>query len=363
MWNESRRELVALRNAGISFLLARRRAFGEEDAGAFLLSSGLGDQHALHKDAYYIPTRLPWMLDVEESGTSKRARRQKSTQGQNSLFNLDSGLMLSPPTDQNATTSDLKANLSGRARAYLAALGVGDPDGEDAETLWLHALAIGYAPDYHAENQDAGRYGFTRVPIPRMLTTLRQGRELGQRVASCVDVDVEHVRSAPGATAFWQGLGRVGSTSDPQATVRADDLVLRGWAVVQTKGVFATDGPVVVRGLNEQERQARVGLAESLGMGTHEIDALLGAQVMDIVMNEVPSWTGVPTTVWDFKVGGYAVLRKWLSYRDAQVLKRPMTINEARGFSDIVRRLSDLRLMGPALSDHYKRVAAEPGLW
>ena len=77
MWNEARPELVTLRHAGVRFLLARNRAFGEGDAGAFLLSSALGDQHALHKDAYFIPTRLPWLY-VEDSATARHGRGRRA---------------------------------------------------------------------------------------------------------------------------------------------------------------------------------------------------------------------------------------------------------------------------------------------
>ena len=43
---------------------------------------------------------------------------------------------------------DYRANLSEKARAYLQTLGFNEPDQnkEAAEVLWLHALAIGYAP-------------------------------------------------------------------------------------------------------------------------------------------------------------------------------------------------------------------------
>jgi hypothetical protein len=49
----------------------------------------------------------------------------------------------------------------------------------------------------------------------------------------------------------------------------------------------------------------------------------LGDQVLDIYLNDHACWRGVPGAVWDYKIGGFQVLRKWLSYRDRRVLGRP----------------------------------------
>jgi hypothetical protein len=62
------------------------------------------------------------------------------------------------PTDLlNAGHADrTRANLSAAVRTYLANLQLPNPD-EDiaaAEFVWLHALAICYAPAYLSENED-----------------------------------------------------------------------------------------------------------------------------------------------------------------------------------------------------------------
>ena len=42
---------------------------------------------------------------------------------------------------------------------------------------------------------------------------------------------------------------------------------------------------------------------------------LLGESTHDIYLNETASWRNVPERVWDFAIGGYQVMKKWLSYR------------------------------------------------
>src|SRR5665648_660439 len=58
LWNEARANLVRHAAPGAKYLLARCRAPKALDGSAFMISSCLADQHALHKDAYLIPMTL-----------------------------------------------------------------------------------------------------------------------------------------------------------------------------------------------------------------------------------------------------------------------------------------------------------------
>ncbi len=58
--------------------------------------------------------------------------------------------------------------LPRRPDLSLPRLGLTDPDA-DAETaglIWMHALAIGYAPAYLTENADGIRQDWPRIPLP-----------------------------------------------------------------------------------------------------------------------------------------------------------------------------------------------------
>ena len=89
---------------------------------------------------------------------------------------------------------------------------------------------------------------------------------------------------------------------------------------------------------------------------TNEDRDVLGEQVLDIYLNDHARWRGVPGAAWDYKIGGFQVLRKWLSYRDKRVLGRDLTTDEARTFTTIARRLTALVLLGPKLDTNYLRV-------
>jgi Type ISP C-terminal specificity domain len=70
------------------------------------------------------------------------------------------------------------------------------------------------------------------------------------------------------------------------------------------------------------------------------------------------SQRNVPDEVWNFTIGGYQVLKKWLSYRESPLLGRALTPAELRYARDVSRRLAALRLMAPALDANYRACAA-----
>ena len=65
----------------------------------------------------------------------------------------------------------------------------------------------------------------------------------------------------------------------------------------------------------------------------------LGRTTFDIYLNRSAFWRNVPAAVWSYKLGGYQVLKKWLSYRERGVLDRPLTPKEVLHFTDIARRI------------------------
>ena len=52
-----------------------------------------------------------------------------------------------------------------------------------------------------------------------------------------------------------------------------------------------------------------------------QCDALpaLGETTFDIHLNDRAFWRNVPANVWTYRLGGYLVLKKWLSYRECAV--------------------------------------------
>ena len=64
----------------------------------------------------------------------------------------------------------------------------------------------------------------------------------------------------------------------------------------------------------------------------------------DIYLNDVAYLRNVPAAIWTYKLGGYQVLKKWLSYREQKVLGRPLLPEEVQHFTDTARRIA--RILG-----------------
>ncbi len=80
--------------------------------------------------------------------------------------------------------------------------------------------------------------------------------------------------------------------------------------------------------------------------------AVLGETTFDVYLNGEAFWRNVPTAVWDYRLGGYQVLKKWLSYRENTVLDRRLLPEEVQHFADTARRIGALLI---ATSDRPER--------
>jgi hypothetical protein len=90
---------------------------------------------------------------------------------------------------------------------------------------------------------------------------------------------------------------------------------------------------------------------------------LLGSSTHDIYLNNSVCWQNVPEKVWDYTIGGYQVIKKWLSYREFALLGRPLAVGEAREVTEMARRIAALILLQPELDANYQRVKAQTFDW
>ena len=71
----------------------------------------------------------------------------------------------------------------------------------------------------------------------------------------------------------------------------------------------------------------------------------LGATTFDIHLNADAYWRNVPAAVWRYQLGGYQVLKKWLSYREHPILGRPLESDEVQHLTDTARRIGAILLL------------------
>ncbi|MGH7067694.1 MAG: type ISP restriction/modification enzyme [Acetobacteraceae bacterium] len=206
---------------------------------------------------------------------------------------------------------------------------------------------MGYSPAWLEENADAIRQGWPHVPLPDSAELLRSSAALGARVAALLDPDTPVPGVTAGTTAAALASIAVPATRGGGAMSEADRAVTAGWGHAGKDGaVMPGRGQIAKRDYGETEA---VAAAEATS---------LGVQTLDIYLNGEAFWRNIPETVWSFTIGGYQVLKKWLSYREEELLGRALTPGEMRYFRDVARRLAALRLMAPALDANYRACAA-----
>ncbi|MEI2770990.1 MAG: type ISP restriction/modification enzyme, partial [Candidatus Competibacter sp.] len=227
--------------------------------------------------------------------------------------------------------NEYQPNLSNAATEYLARLDA------DAPTLFHHIVAILHAPTYRTDNAGALKQDWPRIPLPATRDQLLASAELGRQIAALLDTETP----LPGIT---QGKPRPELANIALLTVvdsvpvTPEHLKLTaGWGHVGKGGVtMPGKGRTESRPFTAQEQPA------------------LGDETLDVSLNTDCHWKNVPRPVWDYTLGGYQVLKKWLSYREYELLNRPLSADEALEFTWMARRIAALILLRPALDENYR---------
>jgi hypothetical protein len=95
------------------------------------------------------------------------------------------------------------------------------------------------------------------------------------------------------------------------------------------------------------------------GQGHREELTSAEGPAYDVWLNDVAYWHHVLAAVWDYTLGGYPVLKKWLSYRERRVLGRDFMPQDVRAFSAIARRIAAILGMQAGLDGSYRGVKGE----
>ena len=158
---------------------------------------------------------------------------------------------------------------------------------------------------------------------------LAQSAARGRELAHLLDSDTP----VPGVTS-GRLRPEIAAIAVPATThdrnMSGDDFALTaGWGHYGAGGaVMPGQGRIVERPFTPEERAA---LGDALPM--------LGKTTFDVHLNACAYWRNVPAAVWGYKLGGYQVLKKWLSYRERAILGRPLHPVEVQHFTDTARRI------------------------
>ena len=227
------------------------------------------------------------------------------------------------------TGTERRANLSGKAQRYLAHLGLG------VEDLFHHVLATLHDPAYREANAGALRMEWPRIPLPGWpdgkaggaAQALARSAAHGRKLVTLLDPETS-VRGVTQTPLRPEIAVIAVPTTELGHNMTGDDFaVTAGWGHFGAgDAVMPGKGRIVERPYAPEE---------SAAMGDATIDVHLNGDVF---------WRNVPSAVWDYRLGGYQVLKKWLSYREHEVLSRRLSAEEVRHFTNTARRIGALLL-------------------
>ena len=283
-----------------------------------------------------------------------------------------------------------RPNLSPAARRYLERLDL------TVEDLFHHVLAVLHDPAYRQANAGALRMEWPRILLPGWPDLsapagqgARSGRgasrsaqfpggEGGSRTAPTSDLAEHAAQTLAASAARGRELARLLDSDTPvrgvtegalrpeiaaiavPATVdrhnmAGDDFALTaGWGHFGSgQAVMPGQGRIEQRAYTRAEREAlnaAVPLRHSGARRNPGPDpaSTLGDTTFDVYLNDRAYWRNVPAAVWNYKLGGYQVLKKWLSYRERAILGRPLLPQEVQHFTDTARRIGAILLLTDA---------------
>jgi hypothetical protein len=292
----------------------------------------------------WIEARQKQPMDAFDRGYVTRSLADNFGNGLSNFFPL----LLHQPGDL-LNDAQAHANLSTKAEEYLASVG------ESHEALFFHAIAILHSPAYRTENQGALRQDWPRIPLPTDAQILKASAKLGRQIASLLDIDskVKGVNEPP-IRSELQSIAVIEREGKGAVNPDEGDLELTaGWGHPGKGGVtMPGKGKAIERPYTPQEAKA---LSESA--------AILGEKTVDVYLNDRVYWRNVPVRLWAYTISGYAVIKKWLSYREKELLGRTLSVDEARYVTETARRLAALMLMGPRLDHNYRTVGKGAHKW
>jgi hypothetical protein len=215
----------------------------------------------------------------------------------------------------------------------------------DSADLMHHSLAIVDSSLYRKEHFSGLKQDWPRIPLPATSKLLGQSAELGRQLAALLNVDAPVAGVTSGAIRKeMREIAVISRSSGGTLDPRTGDLALTaGWG-------HAGKGGATMPGKGRLETRA-----------VPELPAALGAKTHDVYLNGVAYWKNIPEKVWDYTIGGYQVMKKWLSYRERPLLGRDLTMEEAEYATEMARRIAAILQMSDALDENYR--ACKENTW
>ena len=202
----------------------------------------LGDNDFLRGHAYYFPIRH--YLDK----------------------NVNSRLF----SEENSS-GDWEPNLSPEMSNFLVGLGITDSRHADfSDSIWMHALSIGFSPRYRQENADGLRRDWPRIPFPNSKELLLASAKMGKTLAELLDSEsIEGVTSGK-IRKELSSIGSLVKIDGSELSLEKGDLGLTAeWGHIGNDGAIMPGTGQIILGIIHL-KSYQIYLKEQLHLGLAE---------------------------------------------------------------------------------------------
>ncbi|HMI89026.1 MAG TPA: type ISP restriction/modification enzyme [Polyangiaceae bacterium] len=199
--------------------------------------------------------------------------------------------------------------------------------------LFRLALAIVHSPAYQEESGERLGQDWAQLPVPRKQSAAAQATALGDQLASLLDPS----RDVEALVSDVLGLHRMRHLA---VLSTADKRPVQPGGEALTFSYFGGGkGKYLPRPFREEE----------------QAHAAWGSETGELWINKRVFVGNVPIRVWEYELGGYPLLKKWLGYRQQSHRDgRLLTIAEMKMIRSIVHRIASVLALGSALDRVYE---------
>jgi hypothetical protein len=200
-----------------------------------------------------------------------------------------------------------------------------------ARDLFRACLAICHAPAYIEEHRQALGETWAHVPLPKSRDVLDDLVEAGDTVSILLDP-----------------LANPRSVLEEVLGDEKNDL-----AVLKHQSGEA---------INREDLLVTIShFGSARGGWRARTDAPEGQRKGDLWINDEVYFRNVPEEVWEFRLGGYPVIKKWLGYRDQKRTGgEPLTPSQKDELREIIQRIAALLDLHPTLDQLYESALEDP---
>ena len=196
-------------------------------------------------------------------------------------------------------------------------------------------LALLHAPAYQADHKSALSADWAHPPIPRDHALFIQLAQAGDRVAGLLNANAEagaivsQILGEPAVT-----LGALRRVDGAQVRPQDLEVSISYWGGAKGRWI------------------PRDAHSEEISLDS------LGERTGDLYINEQCYFANVPSAVWQYQLGGYPVIKKWLGYRQADRRNgNPLTLTESKWLRSVVQRIAALLAYGDELNSLYAKAS------